>query len=88
MEQSQGEQGGYDSVRQSQTNTQHDMGGGQGIQGSGVAGGYTGSSGHQTGTGGPTGQAGQAGQAEKQDWLDKGISMAGQKLGINVVCFW
>ena len=79
MEQSQGMGGGYDNLTQSQTDSQHDMGGGQGIKGSGVAGGYTGSGGSQA-------QAGaQGAQAEKQDWLDKGISMAGKKFGVNVV---
>ncbi|KAJ3481022.1 hypothetical protein NLI96_g7944 [Meripilus lineatus] len=78
MEQSQGMGGGYDNLTQSQTDSQHDMGGGQGIKGSGVAGGYTGSGGSQA-------QAGaQGAQAEKQDWLDKGISMAGKKFGVNV----
>ena len=79
MEQSQGLEGGYDSVRQSQTDSQQDMGGGQGVHGSGVAGGWSGSGDQQA-------QAGaQGAQAEKQDWLDKGISMAGQKFGVNVV---
>ncbi len=48
----------------------------QGTQGSGVASGWSGGGGQQT----------QGGQGEKQDWLDKGIARAGNKLGINVVC--
>lgn len=46
------------------------MGGGVGAHGSGVAGGYEG---------------GQQQPAEKQDWLDKGIEMAGKKTGFNIV---
>ena len=53
------------------TNSSNDagMGGGQGVHGSGVAGGYEGSGNTQ----------------EKQDWLDKGIEFAGKKAGFNIV---
>lgn len=78
--QSQNVEGGYDSLRQSQDETQNDMGGGNGTHGSGVAGGYEGNSQNQTQT--------QSGTQEKQDWLDKGISSVGQKFGINIVSFF
>ncbi|TCD60932.1 hypothetical protein EIP91_009285 [Steccherinum ochraceum] len=65
---------GYDSVR----SDDQGMGGGQGAHGSGVAGGYEGTQPAQS-TQGTQQQTG-----EKQDWLDKGITAAGKKLGFNV----
>ena len=53
------------------------MGGGHGTHGSGVAGGHEGNTQSQS-------QA-QGGTQEKQDWLDKGITMAGKKFGLNIV---
>lgn len=79
--QSQGSQGGYDSVRQSSDESQNDMGGGDGTHGSGVAGGYEGNSQNQNQN------DNQGGTQEKQDWLDKGISSVGQKFGINIVSY-
>lgn len=73
--QDQGQQGGYDSIRQSQGETEDNMGGGYGSHGSGVAGGYEGSNNQQS-------------TQEKQDWLDKGISSVGQKLGVNIVSYF
>ena len=63
---------------------QQDMGGGGGVHGSGIAGGYEGSQASSgTGSFGGMQQGGQSG--EKQDWLDKGIEMAGKKAGFNIV---
>ena len=64
---------GYESVRQG---AKEGMGGGQGVQGSGVAGGHEGSQ-KQAPASGSTGQ--------KQDWLDKGITSVGKKFGFNLV---
>ncbi|KAI0794822.1 hypothetical protein C8Q75DRAFT_511073 [Abortiporus biennis] len=81
------EQSGYDQTMSQ--NAQTDMGGGVGAHGSGVAGGYEGSTqSGQTQTGTQTTQSTQPQQtgtgAEKQDWLDKGITGVGKKLGFNV----
>ncbi|KAI0682733.1 hypothetical protein BC835DRAFT_1398696 [Cytidiella melzeri] len=70
----QGEGAGYDQMTNSADDT--GMGGGQGVHGSGVAGGYGGQSQSQTQT--------QSQPAEKQDWLDKGLEMAGKKAGYNL----
>ncbi|THH32316.1 hypothetical protein EUX98_g1844 [Antrodiella citrinella] len=69
---------GYESISQDQQG----MGGGAGTQGSGVAGGYEGSQ-NQAGGGAQMGNT-QAGTGQKQDWLDKGITSVGKKLGFNV----
>ena len=68
------DQGAYNELQNSQGNS--DMGGGRGAMGSGVAGGYGGSSGYQQ-------QQSQTG--EKKDWLDKGIDALGDKAGFNIV---
>ncbi|KAI0084980.1 hypothetical protein BDY19DRAFT_997216 [Irpex rosettiformis] len=57
---------GYDQMTKSSTDA--GMGGGQGVHGSGVAGGYQGSGNTQ----------------EKQDWLDKGLESVGKKAGFNL----
>lgn len=67
----QGLGGGYDQMSQSSMDSGTGQDAGTGAHGSGVAGGYSGS---------------QQQPAEKQDWLDKGITMAGKKAGFNVVC--
>ena len=66
------DRGAYSEMQSSQGSD--DMGGGRGAMGSGVAGGYGGTSGNQ-----------QQVQGEKKDWLDKGISALGNKFGVNVV---
>lgn len=84
----QGEQSGYDQMAGSQND--QGMGGGYGTHGSGVAGGYEGNQAQSQTQGQGQGmqqqQAGATGQpAEKADWLDKGITGIGKKLGFNVV---
>ena len=66
------DRGAYSEMQSSQGSD--DMGGGRGTMGSGVAGGYGGTSGNQ-----------QQVQGEKKDWLDKGISALGDKFGVKVV---
>lgn len=63
---------GYNQTMNSNEN--QEMGGGVGAHGSGVAGGYESNQNQQ-----------QTQPAEKQDWLDKGIEMAGKKAGVNIV---
>lgn len=63
---------GYVSSMQGENN----MGGGQGVFGSGVAGGYIGNK-QQQRTQQPQ---------QQQDWLDKGIEFAGKETGLNIVC--
>ena len=64
---------------------QNSMGGGGGVHGSGIAGGYEGNQQQGSGGFGGMGQQQQGQPAEKQDWLDKGIEMAGKKAGVNIV---
>lgn len=78
---SQGQGGGYDNMQQS---GQDDMGGGRGAMGSGVSGGYEGNQSNQQGQQGQQNQQGQGQTQEKQDWLDKGLTMMGKKAGMNV----
>ena len=55
------------------------MGGGNGVHGSGVAGGHEGNATQKQAA------ASSTSTGEKQDWLDKGITAAGKKFGFNVV---
>lgn len=94
-----GQGGGYDTAQGGfGEGPQHDMGGGHGAMGSGVAGGYEGnnsnSNNNNNGGGGGFnsqstqghGQQSQGQQSqEKQDWLDKGLGMLGKKAGHTVV---
>ena len=83
---------GYDSVRGGyQQAPQHDMGGGQGAMGSGVAGGHEGSASNNASsnssydTASQSQGTGQGQPAEKQDWLDKGLEAMGKKAGYSMV---
>ena len=83
---------GYESVQGGlqQGAQQHDMGGGRGAMGSGVAGGHEGSASSNNASGNTSNvsndaSAAQGAPAEKKDWLDKGFEAVGKKAGYSMV---